>query len=363
MISLLFFVITFILFHRFSTLDSIKKEHSKAFLARLAYQRLGFNFNSRRVYGLFVVNLLFALFATVFLIHNIIAFILGDEVFHSITLRGMILLLGSSSALLLLRKSLTASAYLTSFIPVVVLYVIPPLAIPNQSVDEAILINIMGLFVACTIPFMLFSVKRDFMTILWLNMGIFSLHSVVLFHNVFYRLPVESDLVFYFQRNYLLLFLFQCSIWQFLFWLLYSNYMKSEHDQQALKSYAQLIQEQKNEIETQNTGLKEQQDLLSTLNERLELLVTERTSKLNNQNAKLLEYAYLNSHRLRAPMSRIKGLRNLMAYDPENSQQYEVYLQQALDELDQVVESISLILQNEDPELLKEIQKRVRQNR
>jgi signal transduction histidine kinase len=342
-------------------LDTLKRENRKTFLARLANQRLGLSFNSRRVYGLFVVNLLFALFASVFLIHNLVALMLGDGVFHSITLRGLILLLGSSAALLVLRKSLTVSAYLTSCIPVFVLYALPPLAIPDQSIDEAIVINIMGLFVACTIPFMLFSVKRDFRTILWLNIGIFSLHSLVLFHNVFYRLPVASDLVFYFQRNYLLLFLFQCSIWQFLFWLLYSNYMKSEDYQQALKSYAQLIHEQKNEIETQNTGLKQQQDLLSTLNERLELLVVERTSKIVDQNAKLLEYAYLNSHRLRAPMSRIKGLRNLMAYDPENSQQYEFYLKQALDELDEVVESISLILQDEDPELLKEIQKRVRQ--
>jgi ABC-type Zn uptake system ZnuABC Zn-binding protein ZnuA len=61
-------------------------------------------------------------------------------------------------------------------------------------------------------------------------------------------------------------------------------------------------------------------------------------------------------------MSRIKGLRNLMVYDPENHEQYNTYLQQALDELNQVVESISQILQDEDPDLLKEIERRVRQN-
>ncbi len=333
--------------------------HRKNILHRFAH-RLGVDPNSRRVFALFVVNILFILFAGVFLIHNLIAVLLGYEVFHSITLRGGIMLLGSFMALLVLKKCLKSSAYLTTSIPIVVLYLIPAIAIPDQNVNEAILINIMGLFVACTIPFILFSAKRDFSTILWINIGVFLLHSVILYYNVFYRLPVQSDLVWYFQRNYLLLFLFQCSIWQFLFWLFYSNYRKAERYQEALKAYNLLVQEQKKEIENQNEELKQQQDQVSSMNERLELLVLERTLKLNDQNAKLLEYAYVNSHLLRAPMCRIQGLRNLLHHDPQNAHEYQVYLDRSLDELDQVIESISLILQDEASEKLKEIQDRVK---
>lgn len=340
-------------------MESVNKIHHKAILHYLAY-RLGVDPNSRRVFALFMVNLLFILFAGVFLLHNIIALMGGYKIYHSITLRGVVILLSSLIALLMVKKCLKLSAYITSSIPVIVLYLIPVLAIPNQNVNESILINIMGLFIACTIPFILFSAKRDFSTILWINIGVFSLHSIILYYNVFYRLPVNSDLVLYFQRHYLLHFLFQFSIWQFLFWLLYSNYRKSERYQEALKSYNLLVQEQKNEIETQNAELKVQQDQLSSMNERLELLVLERTVKLNDQNAKLLEYAYVNSHLLRAPMCRIQGLRNLLHHDPTNAAEYQMYLDRSLDELDQVIESISLILQDEAPEKLKQIQDRVR---
>ena len=329
----------------------------KTILQRSAI-RFGVDPNSRRVFALFIVNGLFTSFALLFLTHNLVQAVLGNYVFASITLRGGVMLLSSIISFMMIKKSLKASAYLTSMIPVLIIYVIPFIAIPNQNVNEAIFVNMMGMFITCPIPFILFSAKRDFKTILLFNIAVFCLNVIIQFQNVFHRVPIESDMVLYFQRNFLLLFLFQFGIWQILFWLLYGAYIKNERYQDALKAYNKVVQEQKFEIESQNEVLKLQQDQVSNMNERLESLVLERTKKLNNQNEKLIEYAYINSHLLRAPLCRIQGLRMLMDYEPDNFKEYKLYFDHSLTELIEVTHSISLILQEENPEMLKEIQDR-----
>jgi signal transduction histidine kinase len=63
--------------------------------------------------------------------------------------------------------------------------------------------------------------------------------------------------------------------------------------------------EKTNEIETMN------EELLA-VNETLEETVKKRTSELETQNRQLTEYAFINSHVLRAPLARILGLSYLI---------------------------------------------------
>lgn len=334
-----------------------KKKRPNYLLHRIAFS-LGIDSNSRTLFSLFIVNALFILFASVFLVHNLVSVLLDKHIFESITLRAGILFIGGVLNLLIAKRSVKLSAVLTSLVPVIILYAIPLYF--GQNVNEAVVVNTMGFFIACTIPFIIFSIKRNFNTILFLNIVVFVIHIGIQVYKVYYMFPVTSDLVYYFQRNFLLIFLFQVCVWQFLFWLLYSTYQKNERYQGALKEYNRTVHDQKNEIEAQNEELKQQQEQVNSINERLEMLVMERTMKLNDQNAKLIEYAYINSHLLRAPLCRIQGLRNLMNYDPENVEEYQVFLDRSLDELNRVIESISEILQDEDPEILKEIQERLK---
>jgi signal transduction histidine kinase len=145
-----------------------------------------------------------------------------------------------------------------------------------------------------------------------------------------------------------------------MFWVLYNTYSRNEKYQRELKEQNYTIHEQKNEIEAQNEELVQQQEQVFSMNERLELLVQERTLKLNRLNEKLIEYAYINSHLLRAPLCRIQGLRNLIKFDPANVKEYQVYLDRSLDELNEIIESISVILEDEDPEIIQEIQNKLR---
>lgn len=73
-------------------------------------------------------------------------------------------------------------------------------------------------------------------------------------------------------------------------------YLKSQYNltlQEVLK--------QKGEIESQN-------ELIHIHNNSLEKLVEKRTSHIKLQNERLLQYAFFNSHKVRAPLSNILGL-------------------------------------------------------
>ena len=78
------------------------------------------------------------------------------------------------------------------------------------------------------------------------------------------------------------------------------------------------------------------------MNEVLEDRVKERTEVLENQNALLSEYAFINSHLLRGPLSRILGLINLMEHDKTMKQETIIeLLRKSGDDLDNVVRKIT----------------------
>jgi tetratricopeptide (TPR) repeat protein len=86
---------------------------------------------------------------------------------------------------------------------------------------------------------------------------------------------------------------------------------------------------------------------IESLNETLEERVKVRTEALEIQNQQLAEYAFINAHLLRGPLSRILGLINLFEYDQQQKNEKLVELLKLSGrELDSVVQKITDTLQN-----------------
>jgi signal transduction histidine kinase len=104
------------------------------------------------------------------------------------------------------------------------------------------------------------------------------------------------------------------------------------------------------EIEHQHKQLKDQHEEISTINTKLEEYnqhleerVHERTIELEAKNRGLTEYAFINSHLLRGPLSRILGLLHLLRMSEITSEEKEIigHLYSASKELDEVVARIN----------------------
>lgn len=108
--------------------------------------------------------------------------------------------------------------------------------------------------------------------------------------------------------------------------------------------------EQKSEvINKQNAILDQHKIQLGEQNKVLEEKVSARTKSLMDQNEKLKEYAFMHAHILRAPISRIRGLINLMGLTNDTEEQTHVrsLIGESMTELEDVAKSMSDKL-NED---------------
>lgn len=91
--------------------------------------------------------------------------------------------------------------------------------------------------------------------------------------------------------------------------------------------------------------LKTQSKEIARMNEELERRVKERTEELENRNHQLTEYAFINSHLLRSPVSKIMGLINLMEMDESVDKKMMMeHLKKSCDELDAIVKKITIAL-------------------
>lgn len=101
-----------------------------------------------------------------------------------------------------------------------------------------------------------------------------------------------------------------------------------------------------NEVEAMNEELSSLNEELSTLNENLEATVQRRTFELETQNKQLTEYAFINSHLLRAPLARILGLAQLISKESltVKDESLVTALIQSSDELDLIIRKISDLL-------------------
>lgn len=91
--------------------------------------------------------------------------------------------------------------------------------------------------------------------------------------------------------------------------------------------------------------LRQQSKEITRMNEMLEQRVKERTTELQNRNEQLTEYAFINSHLLRSPVSKIMGLINLLEVDKQGDPKEMMgHLKLACDDLDEIVKKITIAL-------------------
>lgn len=91
--------------------------------------------------------------------------------------------------------------------------------------------------------------------------------------------------------------------------------------------------------------LRQQSREIARMNEMLEQRVKERTAELQSRNEQLTEYAFINSHLLRSPVSKIMGLLNLLEVDKDADPKVIMgHLKVACDDLDAIVKKITIAL-------------------
>lgn len=107
-------------------------------------------------------------------------------------------------------------------------------------------------------------------------------------------------------------------------------------------------QEQNFIILSQNKQLDETRQKLEQTNNQLETRVRERTMELLEQNGRLTEYAFFHAHVLRAPVSRIRGLLNLLNLPITKEEETMVrdMLSQTMKELDDTIRVMNDKLQS-----------------
>lgn len=99
--------------------------------------------------------------------------------------------------------------------------------------------------------------------------------------------------------------------------------------------------------------LQQKSDEIAKLNTELELRVKQRTQQLQERNERLRAYAFMNAHIIRAPLSRILGLVNLLKndnHDPKEEPAIRDYLQKSARELDEIIRSTSADLESQSEE-------------
>ena len=133
--------------------------------------------------------------------------------------------------------------------------------------------------------------------------------------------------------------------------LMYRNAkQKAAAHERVLKLNAE-VEEQRRVLELQAAELSEANEEIRQINENLENMVMDRSLKVIEQNKKLRDFAYFNSHQVRAPLARILALADLWQ-DELGENERKIVLSEIVkgaQELDRVVGKINTILQ-EEPE-------------
>lgn len=127
--------------------------------------------------------------------------------------------------------------------------------------------------------------------------------------------------------------------------------LRSQRDE--LMALNEELRQQQDEAVAQRDSLADKNDEIEQMNQRIVLvnetldqIVANRTKTLNEQNEKLLGYAFINAHKLRAPLARIMGLANLLQLQSGHNSDTEHYvivdhLWSSASELNTVVQSFS----------------------
>ncbi|HTJ48538.1 MAG TPA: hypothetical protein VL443_03710 [Cyclobacteriaceae bacterium] len=103
-------------------------------------------------------------------------------------------------------------------------------------------------------------------------------------------------------------------------------------------------------LEEANTEISTQSEALAAYNRELELMVEDRMKDILILNKKLMEYSFINSHRVRGPLARVLGLVHLMKMSDGKVNDQNEYLDKleiSAVEMDNIVREMTVVLNRE----------------
>ena len=128
------------------------------------------------------------------------------------------------------------------------------------------------------------------------------------------------------------------------------NYLKRQNNLLARKVEVRTKEliEANRQLTVQKQEISEQAEEIITINSHLEQQVKKRTKQLEQQNQQLIDYAFFNSHKIRAPLARIMGLVSLLRHNLVSDSEKENILERievCANELDSVIRQINQVLE------------------
>ncbi|WP_375561955.1 tetratricopeptide repeat protein [Bernardetia sp. OM2101] len=136
--------------------------------------------------------------------------------------------------------------------------------------------------------------------------------------------------------------------------------LKLSATQEEVIKQNRTLSEQSAELTTQAEELKSSHEELVTMNDNLESMVTERSQELVEKNKMLEEYAFINAHKLRAPVARLLGIMQILELSKDTTE-IEFYLQlcnKEIQDLDRIVWAIKEAIEEKTPLDRWELEKR-----
>jgi signal transduction histidine kinase len=112
-------------------------------------------------------------------------------------------------------------------------------------------------------------------------------------------------------------------------------------------------QKQQDSLRDQNSLIQLQKEEKEQINNNLESLITERTSKVEHQKQQFRELANINAHKVRSPLARIQGLLNLVRIETNPEKALNEFLPQLksnAEDLDNVLREVSKTLHDIESE-------------
>jgi signal transduction histidine kinase len=254
----------------------------------------------------------------------------SDWVPPIIWVTGIVSLVLNSRKLYTLSKALFMGVWIlfTTMLPVIIL----------GAHRDAFLMHPFYCIISSVMVHLMFSYHRErivyifFLTAVWILI-LFSVDFVA-----YFQLPDQNSTLFQngFFKWRVITFMFAAFFNISMIYVLQINH----------RFYTEL-QKRNETISDQNRLLEQQRKTLEEFMVQLEDKVAKRTQMLEKQNEQLTEYSFFNSHILRAPVSRIRGLLNLLSLKIEVAEEEKVrlLLVESMNELDEAIKSINEKLQ------------------
>ena len=116
------------------------------------------------------------------------------------------------------------------------------------------------------------------------------------------------------------------------------------------EAYAMDLESSRYDLTVALDELDKAHQILNEFNVNLQNEVQKRTSDLQKQNSKILQFAFLNAHKTRAPLARVLGLIKIIQYTKSSILEEDVLnmLMSSANELDSVLYDAQFILSEEE---------------